>query len=96
LASGGGVGLVGFWTKEWREEHVSEVGWMIVPEFKGRGIATAVDRAGDRARQARRHASLHARVLERREGAVERDPCKLGFELLEACELEPRRPRRRG
>ena len=28
--SGVGVGSVGFWTKEWREEQVYEVGWMVV------------------------------------------------------------------
>src|SRR5207248_9937489 len=37
VASGAGVGSVGFWTKEWRDEQVYEVGWMVVPEFQGRG-----------------------------------------------------------
>jgi RimJ/RimL family protein N-acetyltransferase len=32
-ASGAGVGSVGFWTKEWRDAEVYEVGWMVVPEF---------------------------------------------------------------
>ncbi len=32
-ASGAGVGSVGFWTKEWRDGQVYEVGWMVVPEF---------------------------------------------------------------
>ena len=41
VASGAGVGSVGFWTKEWRDEQVYEVGWMVVPEFQGRGIAVA-------------------------------------------------------
>ncbi|HYB27219.1 MAG TPA: GNAT family N-acetyltransferase [Solirubrobacteraceae bacterium] len=36
------MGSVGFWTKEWREERIYEVGWMVVPEFQGRGIAVAV------------------------------------------------------
>ena len=40
-ASSAGVGSVGFWTKEWRGEQVYEVGWMVVPEFQGRGIAVA-------------------------------------------------------
>jgi RimJ/RimL family protein N-acetyltransferase len=34
-ASGAGVGSIGFWTKEWRDEQVYEVGWMVVPEFQG-------------------------------------------------------------
>jgi RimJ/RimL family protein N-acetyltransferase len=46
VASGAGVGSVGFWTKEWREEQVYETGWMVVPEFQGRGIAmTATEQA---------------------------------------------------
>src|SRR2546421_11523582 len=39
VASGAGVGSVGFWTKEWRDEQVYEVGWMVVPGFQGRGSA---------------------------------------------------------
>src|SRR5690242_5563777 len=39
MPSGAAVGSVGFWTKEWRDEQVYEVGWMVVPEFQGRGIA---------------------------------------------------------
>lgn len=39
--TGAGVGSVGFWTQEWRDEQVYEIGWMVVPEFQGRGIAVA-------------------------------------------------------
>src|SRR5437588_11475025 len=69
VASGAGVGSVGFWTKEWRDERVYEVGWMVVPEFQGRSgprRRDGGDRAGDRAGQARRRAPLHARLPERR------------------------------
>jgi len=41
VATGAGVGSVGFWRKEWRNEQVYEVGWMLVPELQGRGIAAA-------------------------------------------------------
>ena len=41
VASGAGIGSVGFWAKEWRGAQVYEVGWMVVPEFQGRGIAVA-------------------------------------------------------
>src|SRR5262245_63900464 len=41
VASRAGVGSVGFWAKEWRDAHVYEIGWMVVPEFQGRGIAVA-------------------------------------------------------
>ena len=40
-SSGAGAGSVGFWTTEWRDEQVYEVGWMVVPECQGRGIAVA-------------------------------------------------------
>src|SRR3954466_11916983 len=40
-ASGTGIGSVGVWTKEWRDQRVYEIGWMVVPEFQGRGIAAA-------------------------------------------------------
>jgi RimJ/RimL family protein N-acetyltransferase len=40
-ASGVGVGSVGFWTKERRDEQVYEIGWMVVPEFQDRGVAMA-------------------------------------------------------
>jgi RimJ/RimL family protein N-acetyltransferase len=39
VAAGAGVGSVGFWTKEWDEAQVYEIGWMVVPECQGRGIA---------------------------------------------------------
>ena len=41
VASDNDVGSVGFWTKEWGDEQIYEVGWMVVPEFQGRGIAVA-------------------------------------------------------
>src|SRR3954451_6745227 len=37
--SGDGVGSVGYWNKEWRGDEVYEVGWMVLPEFQGRGMA---------------------------------------------------------
>jgi RimJ/RimL family protein N-acetyltransferase len=38
--SGTSVGSVGVWTKEWRDRRVYEVGWMVVPGFQGRGMAS--------------------------------------------------------
>jgi RimJ/RimL family protein N-acetyltransferase len=87
-ASGEGVGSVGFWTKDWRDTQVYEVGWMVVPEAQGRGIAVA--------------ATAQLIGLARRDGAhrfvhafpnVENGPSnaicrKLGFELLEARRFE--------
>ena len=54
MASGAAVGSVGFWTKEWRDERVYEIGWMVVPEFQGRRIATALAESGVNSLVARR------------------------------------------
>lgn len=39
--SGLGAGWVGFWEREWMDEQVYEVGWAVLPEFQGQGLATA-------------------------------------------------------
>jgi RimJ/RimL family protein N-acetyltransferase len=88
VASGAGVGSVGFWTKEWRDEQVYEIGWMVVPEFQGRGIAAAATaQAIEHAKSEERHPFLHA--FPNLDNAPSNAICrKLGFELLEACEFE--------
>ena len=88
VASSAGVGSVGFWTKPWREEQVYEVGWMVVPEQQGRGVATAATaQAIELARREARHRFMHAfpNVDNAGSNAICR---KLGFELLEACRFE--------
>ncbi|HEX3330170.1 MAG TPA: GNAT family N-acetyltransferase [Gaiellales bacterium] len=88
VASGAGVGSVGFWMKEWRGGEVYEVGWMVVPEFQSRGIAVAATaRAIELARDDGRHRFMHAfpSVDNVPSNAICR---KLGFELLEACDFE--------
>src|SRR4029453_4025052 len=61
VASGAGVGSVGFWTKEWRDQQVYEIGWMVVPEFQGRGIAMAATaQAIELARRDDTHRFMHA------------------------------------
>jgi len=82
------VGSVGFWTKEWRDEHVYEVGWMVVPEFQGRGIAVAATaQAIELAKQDARHRFMHA--FPSVDNAPSNAICrKLGFDSLEACEFE--------
>jgi RimJ/RimL family protein N-acetyltransferase len=87
-ASGAGVGSVGFWTKEWRSTYVYEIGWMVVPEFQGRGVAMAATaQAIEFATGAGTHRFMHAfpNVDNGPSNAICR---KLGFELLEACEFE--------
>jgi len=39
--AGEGVGWVGYWEREWRGGQVYEVGWAVLPEAQGRGLATA-------------------------------------------------------
>ena len=88
LASGHGVGSVGFWTKEWREQQVYEVGWMVVPEFQGRGIAAAAtQQAIELARRDDSYRFMHA--FPNIDNAASNAICrKLGFTLVEACEFE--------
>src|SRR6476469_2915928 len=38
--SGAAVGSVGYWEREWHGETVHEVGWLVIPEFQGRGRFT--------------------------------------------------------
>jgi RimJ/RimL family protein N-acetyltransferase len=87
-ASGAGVGSVGYWTKEWRDEQVYEIGWMVVPEFQGRGIAVAATaQAIERAKRDDKHRLMHA--FPSVDNAPSNALCrKLGFHLLEACQLE--------
>jgi RimJ/RimL family protein N-acetyltransferase len=35
------VGSVGYWQREWHGEEIYEIGWMVVPEFQGRGTRPA-------------------------------------------------------
>jgi RimJ/RimL family protein N-acetyltransferase len=86
--SGEGVGSVGFWTKEWRGGEVYEVGWMVVPEAQGRGIAVAATRQViELARRDGKYRFVHA--FPNVENAPSNAICrKLGFELVEAREFE--------
>ena len=49
---GDSVGWVGYWPSEWQGVEVWEVGWSVLPEAQGRGVATAAMRLVlERARQ---------------------------------------------
>jgi RimJ/RimL family protein N-acetyltransferase len=86
--TGAPIGSVGFWTKDWREDQVYEIGWMVLPEFQGRGVAVAATRqAIQLAGRAGWHRFVHA--FPNVHNAPSNAICsKLGFELLEACEFE--------
>jgi len=86
--SGTGVGSVGFWTREWNDEQVYEAGWMVVPEFQGRGIALAATaQAIELAKLDAEHRFMHA--FPNTDNAPSNAICRrLGFELLGAREFE--------
>jgi RimJ/RimL family protein N-acetyltransferase len=96
LPEGEAAGSIGYWEREWRGETVYETGWSILPEFGGRGLATAAGRLViELARAERRHGFLHAypSVGHPASNAICR---KLGFTLLGPCDFEypPGRPMR--
>jgi RimJ/RimL family protein N-acetyltransferase len=88
MDGGTGVGSVGYWTKEWRDQQVYEVGWMVVPEFQGRGIAVAATaQAIEFAKRDGGHQFMHA--FPNVDNAPSNAICrKLGFTLIDACEFE--------
>ena len=88
VASGVAAGSVGFWTKDWRDDQVYETGWMVLPEFQGRGVAAAATaQAIELARRDAKHHFMHA--FPSVDNAPSNAICrKLGFELLESCEFE--------
>ncbi|RKR86054.1 RimJ/RimL family protein N-acetyltransferase [Micromonospora pisi] len=82
------VGSVGYWERLWHDETVYEMGWAILPEHQGRGLATAAVRAVvEVARDRRRHRYAHAypSVGNPASNAVCR---KAGFTLLGETEFE--------
>jgi RimJ/RimL family protein N-acetyltransferase len=59
----GGVpmGSVVLWSHDEHGERLSEIGWMVLPEFQGRGVAkSATARVLERARDAGRWGAIHA------------------------------------
>lgn len=82
------VGSVGYWPKQWRDEEVYETGWMVVPDFQGRGIAAAgTQQVIEMARAERTHRFMHA--FPSVENAPSNAICrKLGFTLLGASDFE--------
>ena len=88
VETGAGAGSVGFWERAWRDDLVWELGWMVVPAFQGRGLATtATALALERARDAGTHRYAHA--FPAADNAPSNAICrKLGFTLLEACRFE--------
>ena len=82
------AGWVGYWESEWQGEQIWEIGWHVVPELQGRGIATAATaHALQSARAAGRHRSVYA--FPSIDNAASNAVCrKLGFEPLGEVEVE--------
>jgi len=87
-ASGEGVGSVGYWRKNWREQSMYEIGWLVLLAYQGQGFATkAASAAIEHARQEAKYRYMHAfpSVENPASNAICR---KLGFTLLEECQFE--------
>lgn len=85
---GEAVGQVGYWRKNWRDQLVFEMGWLVLPAYQGRGIATQAAAAViEHARLHPRYRFMHAFP------SVENGPSnaicrKLSFTLVEECQFE--------
>ena len=85
---GATVGQVAFWERDWRDEPVYEMGWGIVPEHQGRGLASAAAHAAaEVARGLGQRRWMHAFP------GVDNGPSnaicrRLGFELLGEVDFE--------
>ena len=87
-ATGEGVGWVGYWERDWRDEQVYEIGWSVIPAFQGRGIAGAATLAAlaiARSERDRRFVHAYPSV----DNAPSNGICrKLGFTLLGPHDFE--------
>ncbi len=82
------AGSVCIWEHSWQGEPINEMGWMILPGFQGRGLASKAVRATlDKARAEGRWDVVHAfpGVTNAASNAICR---KAGFSLLDECELD--------
>ncbi|WP_191556824.1 GNAT family N-acetyltransferase [Metabacillus idriensis] len=82
------VGSVGYWQTKWIDESVYEIGWSVLPQFQGRGIATlAVKLTIDEAMKEKRYKYIHAfpSVENPASNAICR---KLNFSFMSDCEFE--------
>jgi len=81
------AGTVVLWSHDFRDQQISETGWMVLPEFQGRGVGKAATRM-----------LLEAAKRDGRWGTINAFPAKtngpsngicrsLGFDLIEECDL---------
>ena len=82
------AGKIGYWKKNWQDQLVYEMGWMVLPAYQGLGIATKAGKAViELLRQEKRFPFLHAfpSVSNPASNAICR---KLGFSRIEECQFE--------
>ncbi len=87
-ADGEAVGWVGHWPSQWHRESVVEVGWAIVPERQGCGLASAA--AGLVVALAREtHPATPVQAFPARSNPASNAICRgAGFTLVGPCEVE--------
>jgi RimJ/RimL family protein N-acetyltransferase len=88
VVDGEGAGWVGYWEREWLDQEVYEVGWSVLPDYQGRGIAgVATAQLIELARVENQRRFMHAYPSV--ENAPSNAVCrKLGFTLLGEHEIE--------
>ncbi|TXK76121.1 GNAT family N-acetyltransferase [Paenibacillus sp. N3.4] len=82
------VGSVGYWDSMWKNDNIYEIGWSVLPQYQGRGLATAgVAEAIVNASIEQKHRFIHAfpSINNPASNAVCR---KLNFSLMGQCEFE--------
>ncbi len=87
-ADGLRAGWVGYWDRDWRDAQVYEMGWSVLPECQGQGLATRGCRmALAQAAAEGRHEFAHA--FPAVDNVASNALCaRVGFELLEQLEFE--------
>ena len=83
-----GVGSICIWESDWDGQPINEIGWMVLPDYQGRGLASQAVRAVlDKARTTGRWDVIHAfpGVTNGASNAICR---KAGFRQLEECEID--------
>ncbi len=88
LPEGLSVGNIGYWERAWEEEIVYEMGWGVLPQYQGRGIARAAAKAAvEHARLEKKHRFIH--VFPSVDNPASNAICqKLSFTLSGACDFE--------
>jgi RimJ/RimL family protein N-acetyltransferase len=85
---GDAAGSVGYWPGEWQGRTIWEIGWSVLPEFQGRGIATrATSLVMEKARAEGLRRSIHA--FPSVENAPSNAICrKVGLQLIGESDFE--------